>query len=196
MPTDKYNQRIHVTCTHCDAALGTPPALYVGKYTGLCKRCSDERVITLKASGRDGAKLLSYYPHAPAWRRVRDEFIAYDGCPDCNGKGFLWVSRADTRGGSYPRYCKTCFDRYYNEPLRKWASERSQRINSAAQARYTQLLRNSKCLTAARKRKCDCPPAKQALIDQANRAAWAGRERVRMIFVEMCEKRKVWWDRA
>ena len=133
-------------CIKCGKPLNAdgnhPAELYAGTYTGLCYGCEKSSSYVVKEY-RDGAKRISYPPHCPSWRRDREEFIAYDGCPFCKGTGrFMKYSHGTF--GSYPVHCDRCFDRYYNEPLRKWAETRKKKIYSAAQNVYDNLLKKNK----------------------------------------------------
>jgi len=108
------------SCKKCGKPLNAdgnhPAELYTGTYTGLCYGCEKSSAYVVKEY-RDGAKRISYPPHCPSWRRNREEFVAYDDCPDCGGKGRKMISRTFGVGGSYPINCEKCADRYYGESL-------------------------------------------------------------------------------
>lgn len=111
-------------CKRCGKPLhgqgtGYPAELYAGTYTGLCYPCTNSGAYVEKTYPLDGAILLNYPPHCPSWRRDRETYIAYHDCPDCKGKGMWIVSRHPGQGGSYPRYCLKCHNRFYSHPVRK-----------------------------------------------------------------------------
>lgn len=141
-------------CQDCGALLGgrraesvpgfpsydRPAELYAGTFTGLCYACEKGGPRLLRRDW-DGALHISYPPHCPAWRRDREVEIAYADCPECKGSGRHYVSRADSEGGSYYRYCRTCLDRYCAEPHRQeWAAWRAEVKFSAYQQAYERAL--------------------------------------------------------
>ena len=141
-------------CKSCKGPLDTtgdrPAELYLGTYTGLCNKCTMAGSFVVKEY-RDGALKISYAPHCPSWRRDREEYIAYSDCEICRGTGRLYVSRSMSQGGSYYRYCSQCLNRYSNESLRVWASNRRGIINDAAQTTWEQVLRKNRLIAKAKK---------------------------------------------
>jgi hypothetical protein len=118
-------------CRVCGAVLGgnfdgsgydRPAELYAGTFTGLCYQCEKAPRFIMRIEW-DEARTISYPPHSPAWRRDRQEYIAYADCQECHGAGRFIVDRADSQGGSYPRYCPACLDRYCAESHRKHWSD-------------------------------------------------------------------------
>ena len=103
-------------CRQCGKPLngdGRHPAeLYAGTFTGLCYSCQNSGRYVVETYP-DGARLLSFPPHCPSWRRDREEYIAYENCPDCQGKGHITVSRSCSQGGPYPIHCSRCLTRFY-----------------------------------------------------------------------------------
>ena len=130
-------------CWRCNEVLNAdgnhPAELYAGTFTGLCYRCEREAPRVVKTY-HDGAVRISYLPHCPAWRRDREEFIAYPDCPECGGKGRHWVRRPSNKGGSYPVQCHVCLTRFHDDPHRRWATGRDLTIRCCAQRVYEQTL--------------------------------------------------------
>jgi len=127
-------------CKRCGKPLnadgGHPAELYAGTYTGLCTQCQNTGPYVVKEYGADGAQRISYPPHCPAWRRDREEFIAYPDCRECGGTGRIYVDRGWKHGGPYYRPCDRCLDRFRGHPGRRWAGSRSTLIYQAAQAAW------------------------------------------------------------
>lgn len=126
MAWDGFLKDMH--CKRCGVKLqgqgdGRPAESYAGTYTGLCYKCEKAPVIVLHTYPLDGCKLKEYAPHSPSWRRDRESYHAYDDCPDCKGKGHNIISRSFAQGGSYPSYCTTCFNRFWDHPRRKSRSD-------------------------------------------------------------------------
>lgn len=96
---------------------GRPAELYAGTYTGLCYSCQNKPQ-RLEREYDDGAKLYSYAPHCPSWRRDREYFTTYEGCDTCKGQGRLYVSRSFPDGGPYYKSCPDCLKRFSVHPLR------------------------------------------------------------------------------
>jgi len=101
-------------CRKCGKPLDSknrPAELYLGTYTGLCYDCQNSGS-WIAQEFSDGARVLCYPPHCPSWRRDREHYISYPDCPECKGKGMKIISRANSLGGDYPHYCKTCSNRF------------------------------------------------------------------------------------
>ena len=111
-------------CKGCGKPLnadgGHPAEIYLGTYTGFCYTCQNGGAYPEKTYP-SGATRWNFPPHCPAWRRDRETFIGFAGCPDCNGKGRIMVSRADAQSGSYPKNCETCSNRHYKHPATRAA---------------------------------------------------------------------------
>jgi hypothetical protein len=142
-------------CKQCDKPLNAdgyhPAELYAGTYTGLCYQCERTGKRLIKIDPVDGAETWEFPPHCPSWRRDRERFIGFTGCQACNGKGRLWVSRANSQGGSYSAQCKECSERYWTHPLRLWESARWGTIRKAAEADYHRDLKRLKLWGKAKK---------------------------------------------
>jgi hypothetical protein len=132
---------------HGPGSYGRPAELYAGTYTGLCYTCQNKNDYVLYIYPLDNAQQISAPPHCPNWRRDRELYIAYADCSDCKGKGRKMISRSFANGGPYPQYCKTCFDRFYNHPLRKAKSayllHNTSRIHNAAESMWQTYLRKT-----------------------------------------------------
>ncbi len=116
-----------LTCRNCGKVLGNqnrgnPAESYLATYTGICYECQRIGKTLIYTYPLDGCKLWSYPPHAPAWRRNRETYRAYDDCPECKGNGYKRVSRSLSQGGDYNKSCPTCFDRFWGNPRRIAAS--------------------------------------------------------------------------
>jgi hypothetical protein len=141
-------------CKQCGKPLNAdgfhPAELYAGTYTGLCYQCerSNERIISTDPV--DGAQTWEFPPHAPSWRRTRERFIGFVGCTKCEGKGRLWIGRADSQGGSYAQQCSDCSTRYWGHPLRVWVIKRYETIRKAAESLYHRELKRRKLLKQAK----------------------------------------------
>lgn len=124
-----------VPCTKCGTPLNPhghrPAELYAGTYTGLCYKCQNGGAFCTHVELLDKAEHWDFPPHCPSWRRDRERYVGYNDCTDCDGRGAEWISRCDSRGGSYRAYCKTCFSRYYDHPVRRRISQRERRIYNA-----------------------------------------------------------------
>lgn len=109
------------TCQRCGKLLnadgGHPAEIYAGTFNGLCYGCTAAGPYVVRVSLLDGARVLSYPPHCPSWRRDRETFTAYADCGTCNGSGVQGRGRS-AGGGSYPEYCKPCIRRYSGHPVR------------------------------------------------------------------------------
>lgn len=108
-------------CRQCGKVLnvdgGHPAELHLGTYTGLCYSCENGGPICI-AQHASGAETWEFAPHCPAWRRSRERFIGFPGCPDCGGRGRIMVAQSDVQGGSFPRNC-VCAQRHYQYTPRK-----------------------------------------------------------------------------
>lgn len=94
-------------CRVCDVVLnadgGHPAELYAGTFTGLCYRCERGPAYVVPDSELpDGARLLSWPPASPSWRRDRTTHWAYPDCEECAGKG------ARMRYSSMNQYTESC----------------------------------------------------------------------------------------
>jgi len=141
-------------CRQCGRPLnadgGHPAELYAGTYTGLCYRCERSGERRIKVDPVDGAETWEFPPHCPSWRRAREQFVGFTGCGICEGKGRIWVSRADSRGGSYAVQCEECSGRYWGHPLRKWEAARWGTIRKAAESLYRRELKRRGLLRQAK----------------------------------------------
>jgi hypothetical protein len=106
-------------CLKCGKLLnadgGHPAEIYAGTFNGLCYGCTGAGPYIATVSLLDGARVLSYPPHCPSWRRDRETYTAYPGCATCNGTG---VQRRCVGQSGYREYCKPCIQRYSNHPVR------------------------------------------------------------------------------
>lgn len=161
-------------CLGCGKTLnadgGHPAELYAGTYTGLCYGCERKPSYIQGTYTLDGALLLSYPPHAPSWRRARESFTAYVDCGTCEGRGRL-MKRGQWE--QYPVQCQMCFERFYGQPLRRWASQRESRIRRAAQNVYEAVLRRARLYGLAKRGK-----APSDRLDALRAPVWARYERV------------------
>ncbi len=128
-------------CKQCGKPLcgenGPRPAeLYAGTFTGFCYPCQNGKEYPV-SKAFDGAVKWSFPPHCPAWRRDRETFIGYEGCSVCKGKGRLMVYRANSMGGSYPKNCETCAQRYYQHPVRLHHEKRLSQFRKAIENRFS-----------------------------------------------------------
>lgn len=99
-------------CKDCGKELGKIPSeIYPGTYNGLCYSCTNKGGYIVKIY-TDGCRVISYPPHCPSWRRDREEYYSYVGCPKCGGTGRNYVSRAMSKGGPYYRYCERCLKEF------------------------------------------------------------------------------------
>lgn len=124
-----------VPCNRCSKPLNPnghrPAELYAGTYTGLCYTCQNSSAFCTHIEFLDRAEHWEFPPHCPSYRRDRENYIGYNDCSDCDGRGSKRVSRSFPQGGPYRKYCDTCFSRYYNHPIRERYSQRRKRINYA-----------------------------------------------------------------
>lgn len=108
-------------CLRCGKLLnadgGHPAEIYAGTFNGLCYGCTGAGPYIVRVSLLDGARVLSYPPHCPSWRRDRETFTAYADCETCGGSGIQGHGMS-VGGGSYPVYCKPCVQRYSAHPVR------------------------------------------------------------------------------
>lgn len=104
-------------CLRCGKVLGTriPAEIYAGTFNGLCYGCTAAGPYIVRVSLLDGARVLSYPPHCPSWRRDRETFTAYADCETCQGSG---VQRRCVGQTGYREYCKPCIQRYSGHPVR------------------------------------------------------------------------------
>lgn len=123
-----------IRCKRCDKVLnedgGHPGENYLGCATGLCDICMREGPYVVKTY-RDGAMQISVPPACPSWRRDREKYMAYEGCPVCQGKGYT------VRGSTWSTYnsaCETCSTRYSNDRWRKWFWRTQDRLYRVADA--------------------------------------------------------------
>lgn len=175
-------------CWECGRALNAdgyhPAELYAGTYTGLCYQCERGDVRRVGVSPVDGAETWEFPPHCPSWRRTRERFTGYAGCGECGGRGRLWVGRADSQGGSYPKQCEACAERFGNHPLRRWEWQRWVGIRKAAESDYQRELKRLKLLGQAKQGKLDPERAKELQAPFVERM-----ERVRGRFQAMADRR-------
>jgi hypothetical protein len=115
-----------------------------------CYECERSGERLLQVNPLDGAQHWEFPPHCPSWRRDRERFIGYEGCAQCEGKGRLWVGRADSQGGSYAKQCEGCGARFWDHPLRQWEVKRWGWIRRAAESEYHKALRRRKLLRQAK----------------------------------------------
>ncbi len=124
-----------LNCIQCDKPLNEngqrPAELYAGTFTGICYECERKGEYCTHVDVIDRAEHWDFPPCCPSYNRSRQQYVGYDDCPDCNGKGAVWQSRPDAYGGSYRAYCKTCFTRYNNHPARRHKYDRLHRIRQA-----------------------------------------------------------------
>ena len=107
-------------CGKCGAKLegegdGRPAESYAGTYTGLCYSCTQAGAYAV-VTEPSGAVRWSHPPHCPSWRRDREQFLGYEGCAECGGRGRIMVSRSDTAGGSFAIQCADCSHEHFNHP--------------------------------------------------------------------------------
>jgi hypothetical protein len=129
-------------CTRCGKPLNAdgnhPAELYLGTFNGLCYGCTAAGPYVVKVSLLDGARVLSYPPHCPSWRRDREEFTAYPDCGTCKGSG---VQRSCVGQTGYREYCKPCIRRYSANHVRvleaEWTVKIADAGNRAFQRRLT-----------------------------------------------------------
>lgn len=177
-------------CDSCGRPLNEngkrPAELYAGTSTGLCYGCERKKPFVVRRF-RDGALRISYPPHSPAWRRDRQEYIAYPDCEACDGKGKTIIYRSFGRGGSYPAYCGKCLNRYWEEPLRKRAGASQKKLLNRMQRKYEDELRVRRIITRARR-----GTAPQDLVDEARAVvlAWYVAAKAKLDAAE--ERMKVW----
>ena len=133
-------------CKNCGKPLnadgGHPAELYAGTYTGLCYSCERGPAFVYKIDPLDNVQHWDFPPHCPAWRRDREYFIGYAGCPKCSGTGAIMISRPDGQGGNYRKQCEICSDKYYTHPLRQRRQSRVDRIRSATKRAVISFLIN------------------------------------------------------
>ena len=108
--TDKNGYLPEHNCRVCGSVL-LKEERYLGIYTGLCYKCEKRKPFVEKEC-ENGAYWISYPPHCPSWRRDRERFVAYWDCMECGGKGRIMIKRAFGLGGSYPKQCRACWNRY------------------------------------------------------------------------------------
>jgi len=137
-------------CEQCGTVLKKDAESYAGTFTGLCRVCENISVRIEKVFF-DRAVRKSYPPHCPSWRRDRNQFIAYEDCPECKGTGKKTITRGMAYGGSYLINCSSCSYKFYRHPLRVWKSERFDRIQEKGQSSYLTLLKKNKIYIKAKK---------------------------------------------
>lgn len=103
------------TCRVCSKVLnadgGHPAELYAGTYTGLCYGCERGPAYVVPDSELpDGARLVSWPPSSPSWRRDRTTHWAYPDCEECDGMGAHVRSRSQW-GGQWTESCRPCMAR-------------------------------------------------------------------------------------
>lgn len=132
------------TCKRCGRQLqglgdGRPAESYAGTYTGLCYDCERQGERLLRTAF-DGCATWEFPPHCPAWRRDREQFKGYAGCPVCRGKGRLMRYQEPRFGGSYSTNCEPCSKRYYAHPRRRGWERRLKQLKTAAENRFRWLV--------------------------------------------------------
>lgn len=145
-------------CLRCGKLLnadgGHPAEIYAGTFNGLCYGCTSAGHYVARIAVLDGARIVSWPPSCPSWRRDREEHLAYPGCATCKGTRVQGLGRS-VGGGLYHDYCRECLGRYMSHPVReldaRWRAQLAEAGDRAFQARMTQAagLRP----TASRKRK-------------------------------------------
>jgi hypothetical protein len=128
----------HFFCLGCGKTLnadgGHPAELYAGTWNGLCYGCTRRGPFVVKVSNLDGARIVSWPPHSPSWRREREKHTAYEDCETCGGLGIEKpVYRSPERAG---QYCRPCIRRYSEHPLRVWDDQRRTLLRTRAQAAF------------------------------------------------------------
>lgn len=175
-------------CKRCDDVLGdgSPAESYAGTYTGLCNQCMREGPVVLRRY-RDGAQQIEYAPSCPSWRRDREDFWAYNDCPECEGKGFVWKRRA-SGGGRYRHFCQSCLERFYSHPLHKWYSTRMTTLVKAGNATFNQELEKAGLL--------DSPQTEETResIERIRKATLARYHRLRQRMQETWRPRLIEWE--
>lgn len=111
--------------------------VYLGTFTGLCYACQNGAAYPEQELS-SGATLWNFPPHCPTWRRDREHFIGFAGCPGCASKGRIMISRHDTQGGSYPVSCEACSDRHYKHPAT--TAEHAHAADSAVVRKWADIL--------------------------------------------------------
>ncbi len=114
-----------VTCKRCGKELSdkngrNPAESYLGSYTGLCKECTYEDPYVVKEYF-DGAKKISHPPIKISGHNPRREFVAYDDCDECDGKGCEENHRVHRT--NYYSYCEKCNEKFHSHPLRERKQE-------------------------------------------------------------------------
>ena len=122
-----------IKCSKCNAVLNPnghrPAETYMGCYTSLCYTCQNGGPYKLSDEPLEsGAFDWSHPPCCPSHRRDRRNFIGFEDCKVCKGKGKLWES---SRYGSYTVQCETCSKRHYGHPVIKAQMEHDEKLHEA-----------------------------------------------------------------
>ena len=169
-----------IKCKGCGVLLGEagggPIAEnYMGTYNGLCYKCTSVGPYVETIYLLDGAIQVNYPPHSPSWRRDRETYHAYVDCPDCYGKGMKMVSRSMARGGSYPSYCNTCFERYHyqqeRQAMNEEITERNEELFNAHSDQFDEWLKENSLAIP-----------EDTMTDEQNRLATTERDRIRGLY--------------
>lgn len=127
-----------------DGEYGPNPAeTYAGTFNGLCYTCTGKSPFVVSIAELDNARLVSWPPHLPSWRRDRETFYGYEDCQHCEGLGAKRAYRPRSSvsgGGPLWERCSSCGPRYWDHPRRRWLQAREDLLARATQARFTHLL--------------------------------------------------------
>lgn len=125
------------TCQRCGKLLnsdgGHPAEIYAGTFNGLCYGCTAARPHVVKVAVLDGARIVSWPPHCPSYRRDRDTYTAYPDCGACKGTG---VQRRNLGSTGYREGCKACLARYCAHPVRVLDMEWRCKLREAGNRAY------------------------------------------------------------
>lgn len=126
-------------CMRCNKTLNAdgnhPAELYLGTFTGLCYGCAAAGPYVARVSLLDGARVLSYPPHCPSWRRDRETYTGYPDCEACQGSG-VQGHGTSAGGGRYRLYCRACIERYGSHPVRALDREWRLKLQDAGDRAY------------------------------------------------------------
>lgn len=135
-----------LTCKRCNRHLNPngdrPAEVYAGTFTGLCYACQDRGAEIIATDPLDGAICIEYPPHCPSYRRDRESYWGYADCQRCNGKCSIVVPRDFGNGGPYRQSCSVCWEKYHNNPVRKWTRDKRQKISRIANEMFCREIKN------------------------------------------------------
>lgn len=131
-------------CARCRKLLNAdgdhPAEIYAGTFNGLCYGCTSSGPYIVRVSLLDGARVLSYPPHCPSWRRDREEYTGYADCETCQGSGVQGWAPAAGGMDRYRHYCKPCIQRYSSHPVRVLAYGYSETLMRVAETAFQRRL--------------------------------------------------------